>query len=247
MMTAFTLPRLARPSLGRLALFAAAAALVVSATYVVGRYQEIQARASDRLVTIGASYAQIPDLPALTRGADLVVRGRVLDQGQVRFEAQPDQKPGKFVPPPASDKPRKPTGEDPAAKETGQTLGGLPGNPVTDYAIQVSKVIKGDAPKGDKLVVSQPGGHVELPTYPGGPTLKRTLQFEDDPLMEHGQEHVFFLKKAEDGAYFVVGGPQGRFQVNNGKIKSVDGRSAVGKQHDGEDADSFAAKVAAVK
>ncbi len=69
----------------RLALIAGVAILAIAAALIVMRALEIQRRAADRVVEIGATYRLMPDLKALTRQADLVVVGRVVGNGKVSF------------------------------------------------------------------------------------------------------------------------------------------------------------------
>lgn len=79
----------------------------------------------------------------------------------------------------------------------------------TDYTINVKKALLGDdAIKS--ITVTQTGGTMdELTTY-----------IKDDPLLEENVDMVLFLK-AWEGKYFIVGGPQGRFNVVSGKVYSI--------------------------
>lgn len=246
-------PAVARLGFRRAALIVAAGALAVTASLTVKSYSDLQARAADRLVIIGTSYRTLPDLPSLTGESQIVVVGKVISQGQTRLEKQPRLRRAPFIPPTPPEKPRggqaQPDADRPGAggDKQNQTLGGDVGEPTTDYTVQVTRVLKGNVRPDTKLVVSQPGGPLELPTYPGGPKLKRTFQFEDDPMMKVGEEHVFFLKRSREGTYFVSGGPQGRFEVSQGKVKPVAERSPLGKAHADESLDSFAEKVQQAK
>src|SRR5437588_6564471 len=83
----------------------------------------------------------IPDLSSLTRMADLVIVGRVTAPGTTREIPQPPQTPiGPLrAPGPAS------------------TSGGGIGIPITTYTIEVERVVRGSAPPGAQLVVTQAG------------------------------------------------------------------------------------------
>src|SRR5262249_51574024 len=90
-----------------------------------------------------------------------------------------------------------------------------PGLPVTQFTVQITTVISGQAAANGQIVVTQPGGPIDLPTYPHGPKLHRIIEVGHDHLIKPGEEQVFFLSPAADGTYFVVGGPQGRFFVRD--------------------------------
>jgi hypothetical protein len=97
------------------------------------------------------------------------------------------------------------------------------------------------------VIVNQLGGKVEYPTFPGGPTLKRTLQIEHDALMRPGEEDVLFLARAADGSYSVLGGAQGRFSVDNrGLLGPISLDAEVARAHSGQTLDSLATEVRAL-
>lgn len=79
----------------------------------------------------------------------------------------------------------------------------------TDYAINVKQVVLG-ATKGKTIIITQTGG-----TLSG-----ETRVIRDDPLLEKNCDMVLFLKSYE-GKYFILGGPQGRFHILDGKVYSV--------------------------
>lgn len=135
----------------------------------------------------------------------------------------------------------------PAEQPSGGTNPGADfDTPVTDYTIVVDRVLQGRVTAGSRLTVTQPGGKLELPTFRGSPTLKRTFVFEEDRLMSVGEEHVFFLKQGPDRSYFVVGGPQGRYQVRDGRAEPVAPGSPLGRANPGEPLEAFLARVRAV-
>lgn len=42
----------------------------------------------------------------------------------------------------------------------------------------------------------------------------------DDPLATPGEQDILFLHRNADGTYYTCGGPQGRFPVINGHVRS---------------------------
>jgi hypothetical protein len=77
----------------------------------------------------------------------------------------------------------------------------------TNFNFKISQVLKGDGI--EEAVIHQMGaaGKMVVP---------------DDPMFKKGEEYVLFLHKTETGIYFVLGGPQGRFMVDGGKVFSMD-------------------------
>jgi hypothetical protein len=226
-------------------------ALVMGA--VVGRaYVELQQPVNSQAVEMNASVRAIPDLTALVRQSDLVVVGRVVGDGNTRLEVQPIDTPKANPPTPAprivsDEKAAAPNSGPPPAGPPGQlTLGRRPQTPVTSFGIEVERVAHGTAPAAQQITVVQPGGTISVPTLPGGPVLTRTVQIEDDKLMRSGQRYVLFLKRGENGAFFVVGGAQGRLSVDTTlKVHPVNPGAPATRTHDGQPLDSFLAEVAA--
>ncbi len=231
--------------LTRLVLITGAGALLTAAALIGRDYRALQQRAGERRVEVGAVYRAIPDLATVARESDVVAVGRVVDQSATRILLQPDQSPAPVASPtpgrrgPASSSPA----EEPSA---GVNPGADYDTPVTDYTVVVDRVLQGPVAAGSRLRVTQPGGRMELPTFRGGPKLKRTFVFEEDPLMVVGEQDVFFLKQAADGSYYVVGGPQGRFQVRDGRAAPVAPGSPLGRTYPGEPLEDFLARVRAV-
>jgi hypothetical protein len=241
----------------RLALIAGAAMLAIAATLTVMRILEIERSAANRVIEIGATYRLVPDLKALTSQADLIVVGRVVGNGTVSFIAQPAPQPQPFQPADMSGAPQEKTdlakqqsavpqdvGLDPAKNGRKVEIDNSdPGLPITTYTIAVMQVLRGDANVGGQILVNQAGGIVTLPTYPTGPMLTRTLEFEHDPLMQSGQEQVLFLTKAPGGNYDILGGPQGRFIVQNGKVHPVSSEAPAAKGHLDQALEQFISEV----
>jgi len=77
----------------------------------------------------------------------------------------------------------------------------------TDFAFSVERVLKG--PQGIReVIVHQTGaaGREEI---------------RDDPLLECGDKCVLFLHEYETGKYYILGGPQGRFQIIDNEVFSM--------------------------
>jgi hypothetical protein len=250
-----------RQHLRRLALIAGVAILAIAAALIVMRALEIQRRAANRVVEIGATYRLVPDLKALTHQADLVVVGRVVGNGKVSFVAQPAQQPQPLQPTDMTGAPQEkadlakqqsaapPDAGSDAVKDGHKVEidNTDPGLPVTTYTIAVAQVLRGQAKAGGQILVNQAGGTVILPTYPNGPKLTRTLEFEHDSLMQSDQEQVLFLTQAPDGSYDIVGGPQGRFTVQSGKVYPVNSEAPVAKGHENQALEQFISEVRAIQ
>jgi hypothetical protein len=217
----------------------------------VGRiYLGIQDVAADRVVELNASFKAAPDLVTLKNQSDLVVVGRIAAEGTTRMVAQSGNS-DKTAPPPAPPAldPAKADAlkQQPAAPQS-QVAGAIAnaniGTPLTTYVVRVERVVKGNA-RGE-IAVSQLGGKVMLDSFPGGPKLQRTVQFEGDTLMQAGERHVLFLKSAGDGTFFVTGGPQGRLSIDSGgKVHPIDNTAPALRAHAGETLEDFLATVEA--
>lgn len=245
-----------RPNrLRQIALAAAAAGLAASAILAGRAIVDFRDYASDHLVEFSASYKGIPDLASLTHDSDLVIVGRVADNGTLHY-ATPTNDTPRNNPAPAAP---QATGTKAdalqqnsanAAPPVGNVVNTIKGTPFTTFDIKVERVLQGSAAPGSDIVVTQPGGHVTLNTIPGvsAADLHRTVEFEHDTLMQTGDEHVMFLQKASDGTYFVVGGPQGRLSVDKGgKVHPIDPSSPALKGRDGSLLEGLAAEVSRIK
>jgi hypothetical protein len=254
----------------RLALMVGAGALAVTAAFAGHQYLEIQDLASDRLVEFSASFKSIPDLASLNRQSDLVVIGHVVGDGTTHMVIQPGGTP-KAAPPPAQPNITGKKGEaltgqsvqpapghvtalghadgaDPGRVTEGRTANVNLGTPITTFEIKVDRVLQGNAAAGSQVKVTQAGGHVALDTFPGGPKLQRTVEFEHDTLMKAGERQVMFLHRANDGSFFVVGGPQGRLLVDQaGNVHPIDVAAPALKGRDGQSLERFVAEHEAAK
>lgn len=48
-----------------------------------------------------------------------------------------------------------------------------------------------------------------------------SLQMEEDPLMKSNEEFLLFARENDDGTFTILGGPQGRFIYDNGRLTSL--------------------------
>ena len=94
---------------------------------------------------------------------------------------------------------------------TGDVIGEVRWGPImlyfTDFAFSVERALKGPQDVGEVLI-HQTGaaGKMEVP---------------DDPLLEPGDKYVVFLHEYETGKYLILGGPQGRFQIIENEVFSM--------------------------
>jgi hypothetical protein len=77
----------------------------------------------------------------------------------------------------------------------------------TDFSFNTSHILKGDETK--EAIIHQMGAAGKMVVI-------------GDPLFESGEEYILFLHKTESGIYYVLGGPQGRFKVEDSKVYSMD-------------------------
>lgn len=84
--------------------------------------------------------------------------------------------------------------------------------PVTDFTFRIDEVLAGERP--ERLVIRQTGGM----------TSRGKVEVRDDRLMRPGEEYVLFLVTPDRQTYVVIGGPQGRFIVDQGAISSLSAR-----------------------
>jgi hypothetical protein len=228
----------------------AVGAIALGAATIGRAYLEIQATASDRLVELHASYKAIPDLATLKSQADLVVVGRIAQNGTTNLVTQPGNAGAPAAAPAPfqlSDKKANAVKQLPAPQSS--TDPSVPnaniGTPVTTYEVQIQRVLKGSVT--GQINVTQLGGKVSLDTFPGGPKLQRTVVFEGDTLLNAGERHVLFLKRANDGTFFVVGGPQGRLSIDNtDKLQPIDSTAPAHRGRAGGTLEAFIAELGAL-
>ncbi len=81
----------------------------------------------------------------------------------------------------------------------------------TDYSFEVKLVLKGSLKPSDTILIRLTGGTVN----------GRTTVMREDPLLKVGETLILFLHQWESGKYFIEGGPQGRFIVQDGRVYSL--------------------------
>ncbi len=59
---------------------------------------------------------------------------------------------------------------------------------------------------------------------------KTIFEISDDPLMQNGDEFIIFARKNESGTYTVLGGPQGRFVIDNDLVYPMSSCSSQAMQ-----------------
>jgi hypothetical protein len=105
--------------------------------------------------------------------------------------------------------------------------------PSTDFQFTVSRVLQDPAKRlqgSSTLTLHQTGGTVGTTLY----------QVDDDPLFQTGEHVVLFLHEYQTGYYYVIGGPSGRFEVQNGTVKPINDE---GVAYTGGSLDSFVTQV----
>ena len=237
----------------RLAILLGTGALAISAMTVGRAYLDIQDSASDRLVELNASYKAAPDLPTLKANSDLVIVGRIVKVDATKLITQTGNDRNVSAPAPAAVNldPKKAQAEKlqppaPGLPSKNPVANANLGTPETTYTVQVERSLKGNAPA--QISLTQLGGKVTLDTYPGGPKLQRTVEFESDTLMQAGERNVMFLNRAADGTFFVGSGPQGRVSVDPAnRVHAIDPHAPALKAHDGADLESFLGSITAAK
>jgi hypothetical protein len=83
---------------------------------------------------------------------------------------------------------------------------------MTDAVVRVDKVFAGPA--------TMAGRHI-LVAHLGGEDGRDKFVAEGETISQPGHAYVFFLRKAPGGRYVIVGGGQGRFSLDGGKLSPV--------------------------
>ncbi len=85
--------------------------------------------------------------------------------------------------------------------------------PTTDYNFRVDSVLKGNANQGETITIRQTGAE-------GAEII---IELDDDPLLKAGESFVGFLSYSKDfDVYPIVGGPQGRYLLQDDTVNSLD-------------------------
>jgi hypothetical protein len=155
-------------------------------------------------------------LKELTHGANLVVTGHVVGTGTTKKVAQPN-----------SD-----------ASDTGL--------PETTFSFQITQVLKGSVAVNQQISIFQTGGTFSEQD-PTGATVQNTYVVDDQPLLVAGDDTLLFLaiatEGADVGAYYIVGGEEGRYTVSQGQVHPFlpITKNLIG--HDGDTVSTFASAV----
>ncbi len=80
----------------------------------------------------------------------------------------------------------------------------------TDFDFTVTRILANPKKSGilGNITIHQTGGTVNGLLY----------QFDSDPLFQVGEQAVLFLRQYAPNQFFVIGGPNGRFEVKNGLV-----------------------------
>ena len=90
--------------------------------------------------------------------------------------------------------------------------------PSTVFSAKVLKPIY-NTKKGKEIQLYMTGGRVD----------GRIAEEPGNPLMNSGEQYLLFCRKNTDGTYTVLGGPQGRFVYEDGKLSSMDVALGLGE------------------
>lgn len=87
----------------------------------------------------------------------------------------------------------------------------ISGLPLTHFEVTVEQVLKGEIHPGDKIIIRQVGG------------TETNVKIDSEVLMKPGETYVLFLEYVQDeNLYGILGGPQGRFLIQDQTINSMD-------------------------
>lgn len=89
--------------------------------------------------------------------------------------------------------------------------------PITDVELTVTKPIH-NTKKGEKIIVQFAGG-----TFKDEADRLTRWEIEGDLVPKKGEEFLVFAKQGEPGVYGIVGGPQGRYVLQDGIVSSMGG------------------------
>jgi hypothetical protein len=85
--------------------------------------------------------------------------------------------------------------------------------PTTDFDFRVDRVVKGNLKPQDTITIRQTGA--QNSTF--------LIVVEEDPLLTQGETLLGFMRYADGhDVHVIIGGPQGRFVVQNGLVNSMD-------------------------
>lgn len=115
----------------------------------------------------------------------------------------------------------------------------------TVYSAEIEQLIYGTDQKTIDVVMT--GGIDD--------NAKKIYEVCDDPLMKKNDEFLIFAQQNENGTYTILSGPQGRFEINDGNVYSLNVSNNQVKANnngsnikvDGEKEEEFIKKVAQYK
>lgn len=90
----------------------------------------------------------------------------------------------------------------------------------TNFDAEVKQLISGNDEKNIKIHMT--GGIDEAE--------KVIYEIEDDPLMQTNDEFLIFARKNDDGTYTILSGPQGRFEIKDDRVYSLNESNAQVKK-----------------
>lgn len=105
-------------------------------------------------------------------------------------------------------------------KITGAESELLNGIRFTTYDAQIEELVAGTNEDSIKIVMT--GGIDD--------TEKKIYELADDPLMKLNDEFLIFAKQNQDGTYTILSGPQGRFEIKNNHVYSLNESNAQVKK-----------------
>lgn len=93
--------------------------------------------------------------------------------------------------------------------------------PYSDFNFQINQVIidPGKLINGNNIIIHQTGGPETLTI--NGKSTQIEMEISDDPLMQVGDHLILFLHQYAAGYYFIIGGPTGRFLIQNGFVHTT--------------------------
>ncbi len=112
---------------------------------------------------------------------------------------------------------------------------------LTIYDVEIKQLIYGEYEGDIKVVMT--GGIDEAE--------KKIYEIADDPLMMENEEFLIFANQNKDGTYTILSGPQGRFEIKNERIYSlnISNEQVKNNNHDsnvkvyGEEKEDFIKKI----
>lgn len=107
----------------------------------------------------------------------------------------------------------------------------------TDVVFKIDQVLAASKDVGSTTITV---------SHLGGEDAQKKSVAEAEPLSERGRSYVLFLKQMQDGKYAALGGPQGRFLIENGKLTLISEHAEehpVGKELKDTNVDALAKKI----